>query len=774
MIEPADGRDPTQQLLEYFRNTPEFDFGESAIDLTYKSLTVSDTIAHVRFDLDRQFDFLGQRLRYHDFGDGRGEEQMAWPNEYITEAGTLSTSEPEAEFRRRYVNWSREASLSWFRNLIDKIPSKTVDGVLLFGNPGTGKSTLLKYLIQRTRLESSEKGILFSRFETAKFLEWLPVNTPQNEVFFASLTHYLHALLLRDVIFNEAGTTESDGNFKIRAGAKRFGSVRELEKFVSSALTFPARASQDDELKALQILISVCIDREFELREVLKIPPTVLAYLARSAIGHRKIVFVFDGLDLLQPNDERIESEKYFLFLFLMDQFKIGGPADYPSLKDVIPSLALPIIVMRSQTYQDWVRRKERQGRTPTDVKRPEIELRSVAPPAFDVAVYKLIPRDKAELDIGQYKRRAMLAISRVVDAAEEVIMTRDLRRVPDLDLLAIFEGNLREQFRFVRGLLSWMREDGVLGNADDTLRDFITHLETADLVGKLEQLRYRLFDLLLRFNRPYFQNLTVVTLSKDKQHYRLVRSTEHDGFVDNLFNYSFIAPHAGPTSNHCLILKIRILQFLDAVFLRKEFSDVDVAGTPDARASGAAIIEFLKQFGYSGSSLVHVEEALTLLRYGGFVRERFNFGDAAIDVEFGNRVYSITPKGQFSVRVMIFNTGYLEHCFHRTLLPKKILPSLRNIPREDSILQWSKNSITNYFVVLSYLRYVESNTPDAVLKEYSLYEPMRLAICRSVEHMCRAPQRRTMGSDDQIPQLALAEIKRLLELWAQNDVLAD
>ena len=143
----------------------------------------------------------------------------------------------------------------------------------------------------------------------------------------------------------------------------------------------------------------------------------------------------------------------------------------------------------------------------------------------------------------------------------------------------------------------------------------------------------------------------------------RILGNETHHGFVDNIFNYHTVLSPPVPDS-HALLEKIRILQILR----RRNANFVTIEAS------------LLSLFGYRSNDL---HTSIFILMKSQMIESVIDRNGSHTSI-----IFSLTGKGRICLNSLIFNMAYLEHVFHKTLFPARML-RLRSDdqPRQASCL---------------------------------------------------------------------------------------
>lgn len=722
-----------QSILELFDKDTSIEFGDDRITLGRQKLHVGETdkVSTSFKTIIRRLGYLGRKKRYYDFMQPEIQDSMAWPNEIVNKVGKIEEIKPSDELINTYVNASKNSAHAWFMELTAEIKeAPTPKNLFVLGDPGTGKSTLLKYLPNALRTETNDEGVIYTRFEAHKFLEMqtiIEANNPDINGDVESLLAYLTVITLRDVITNDALEIADNGVKRIRKKHSIFGSSS-IDSFFDKAMGDMA-VSGELETKAKNALRLALTQPEFRPAYLFEIPvSSVLRMLVNYAVGSRKVVFIFDGLDLLQPHDGEFEQKKYRIFSVLMYQYSATNVQLRNLFKRTFQFYGGQIIVQRHRTYIHWMRQLQEEHETPGDIEYDKIAVAYVMASSAHSILRKSVP---VELDVVS-PSLFYTDVKRTLDEVLRILLGNNYnpsRR----EIFGFFDGNLRDEFTLVRRLLIWIASE--LGEFHDptyTLKAFATKLREYETAQLLSSKKYRIVQLLLRWDRPIFENLVHVEELRNKRndnkdivHLSYSRNEEYSGLVDNIFNYNSLPEHHGACQHHCLLMKIRVLQLLSKSGSERGLKVSEIS-------------EQLIKLGYSEASLKNLPSSLRILRYGTLIKENVNYSLSHLMPIGTDSNYQITDRGDFAVNTLLFNTGYLENCYHQILLPDKLISQRKQRPRDGAIRDWAINSISNYYILTKYLSFVESNLPISIDQDLRISKRIKETAKTSVQRMCQ------------------------------------
>lgn len=669
------------------------------------------------------------------------------------------------------INESAKVADDWFLNHFLQRVRASADlkhSSAVVGNPGSGKSTLLKYLIVKHAEECRKRKIVFSRFEFLKFWNsW----SNQGELR-AALHHYMSYINLRDLLichFLEYVDGRAKPRFeytgkldKVRSNtlAKK-NDICGQAKALADAIGTPL---PDTTLLLVENLIDCALIGHDELTNAIGVlPHKVRVVLIGVLSADYRLVTVFDGLDSVRIEDafERTPQfeavKKVIKTRRLITQFPELGTAGISMDSD-------SLTVMRNNTAAFLSYEMDAAG---SDAQFAEyFPLVPVDPTAALVAAARRSATHVKELkdprgvdgyvfDLVTILKRTMIAIAR-----------GHIGKPPAHLVYGLFDGNLRELFQFLEVVLEWQTREMIKGDYLDSV-DYTTN-NVPRLVGALASDRgnqllrkkaYRMVELLLFREGDAFENVVEVIWSDDpllghgQKITALVENNRHTGQVDNVFNY-LPSLEQGNLDQHGLLEKIRIMQLCEHSSLRPN----------DIRT------QLNEVFGYS-IPLSDISMSLNFML-------KTNLLSATIEKEAGHVSSRLrtTNRGLLCLKALIFNLSYIEHIFHKTLLPESLVKTVRDMPRNSDLAGWVTGSIRNAYIFLAYVSFVEDHRASgrAVPLKYRISDQMRRGIAAAVDRITthgspepvRAHGTTSSLSPELLATMAADEIAELLERW--------
>jgi hypothetical protein len=779
-------RDPDfvrRQLLAHFDNPPRLTFtppGFTRLDYRRPDLERSDE-SYADFDNDRppaQRQAALEQLRsiVHDTMerlDYATTSRADWDT-YVRFAedrvelkrGKFLLREGKPRASRKFVNDTREDAQTWFANELLPIVQQDRRGhVYLLGDPGAGKSTLVKYLINTNAERLHASQTVFSRFEFLKFCDrFYSGNLAQVR---GDLSVYISFLLLRDLIWTRGYGFDALGR------RMRIWPYEALRDIVARSLR-----QHDLETTPLVDRITRQLDgalgaSTIDFTRLKAILPWTRALLVDHLRDGMHIALVIDGLDCVALEDSAFDAERFRLLQRILElRPKLTDLAipvvDSGEEDNVVASIdvAVPaslVFVIRENTFflhGDGLRRD-----VPL-VQRHTFRVGNLDP---EVALLNVVRRGVALWAAGfgasqaaadAYTQLMLHGIFTAFRFLSRALRTGESPRA----LLGIFCGNLRNLFSFLERLIAWLVEDAIsekLLNVRPTtdLNEVLTFLTSRDGREVLRRRSYRLIEILLFYRLPWFEPLVKTGSSGMAAAFMAGAPTPelkdnrfYTGFLDNVFNYH-LRQHRLGDDLHPLLEKVRIIQLLSGRSLN-----------PEALAS---VME--QRLGYVSDDLV---KTLRILVRAQFVRAQVVENDV---------LFTATPRGQIVVTHAARSMTYLEHVYHQTLFPAEFLPVRIDAPRDRGVESWTAHSIRNCFIFLAYIRFVEANRAKnkSVPGSLRIYQPTLDQVRRSVIGIIGDPDEPTHDPRAEARQLAIARealhlVKNTLDHWDYRGYLVE
>jgi hypothetical protein len=585
------------------------------------------------------------------------------------ESFSLRESPPHAT--RKFINDTREDAQAWFANeLLPIVQKDRRSHVYLLGEPGAGKSTLMKYLINTNAPHIYQCSTVFSRFEFIKFCERF-YSGIRSQVR-TDLSIHISFLLLRDLIWSSAY------GFDVLGRRIRRWPVPAIRDVVARSLRRHGLENENLINRITLQLDSALDSNAINFPRLKAIKPWIQALLVDHLSEGKHIALVIDGLDCVALEDSVFDAERYYLLQRILELrprltdlmipvVNSGEDDDFgTSIEITIP--ASLVFVMRENTFSlhgDGLRKDV------PSVPRHMFRVGNLDP---EVALINVVHRGVAiwanKFNISQVAvevqtRLIMQGIFTAFRFLSRALRTGENSRI----LLGLFCGNLRNLFSFLERLIAWLIEDAIneqlLKISHDTdLNEILTFLTSQNGREVLRRRRYRLIEILLFYRLPWFENLA--TLGDKELAVEFLTGTRtsalkdnryYTGFIDNIFNYH-ARNHEPDDARHPLLEKIRIIQLLTAQSLN-----------PEALAR-----EMEQRLGYNSDDLL---KTLRILVRAQFIRAHVIDNDV---------LFTSTSRGRIVVAHVARSMTYLEHVYHQTLFPANFLPARIDTPRDRGI----------------------------------------------------------------------------------------
>jgi hypothetical protein len=649
-------------------------------------------------ELSRFFESATRKFYYQDFQTKDRAPELSWPNERISKKNRLVIERGTAQ--DGFVNGSKEAASEWFRlDLVDGIRAARQPSCSFFiGLPGSGKSTLIKYLINTERAYSDSSGVIFTRFESTKFFRYCaeriaPLRSEPSELWpvpalISCFRDYYWFIVLRDLILRDAFELQTDGTFARKKSSANFKDQRAIADFVERACE-EARCDNDKHQQAFNALTAAISTKAFEHKHISQIEPLVRKAMVKLLSVSLKVCVIFDGLDALSPEDEILDTQKFKMLDFILVMYGYGSRGTETAFDPGIDHHAM--IMLRPNTLERFMDRVDKEIAT------TRISIYRIAELSPGVVLLRAIRRALQDAGVPNADSEIFARILyRSLGTLLATIGTKFRLGRSAEALLSMFNGNLRDCFEYVMRVLVWIREEGESKTLHHrpSIADLVRFISSAEARRLLRQKNYRLVELMLFYQTSSFQNaviagdLSVLAPKAIKDMFaqpNLQKNKASRGLIDNVFNYhSFDS--LGRNDDHNLLYKIRILQICSA----------------RGRSTTFDLLSELAKLGYDADGRGALERAVTILRFVGFLNRSDDGGTSS---------YSISTKGRVVLERLIYQSSYLEHVFHKTLLPSVLIARDKpDTPRADGPDRWTTESIRNYFTLLAYVKFVENN----------------------------------------------------------------
>ncbi|MDP5220169.1 hypothetical protein Q5Y75_23525 [Ruegeria sp. 2205SS24-7] len=756
MMKPEEAR---QRILEIFRYLP---FIKLEIDevqnLAFPKLTLddqrnlddeSDKEEHsetkksepkgkLNSPVLRLKDGLEQASNKLRFGATANEE---WRDTILFSRDTVTRKSPNSRSSKGEPFWSEgdpinrssSAFEDWFANtLLDRIQDGTRrHKVAITGAPGCGKSSLVKYAMSAFSADLEHRNIVFSRFEFLKFWDHWHVEGGDITV---SLRHYMSFIHCRDLVLSYFFQFVGGNGFRLK---RNFEQQVDLEQ----CLIHLAREMVINSGRDTEGIIGGDTDRDRD-RKVKSSPEYLLLHhvvsSAQQGNAHlkdylqglrhskrkslievlwerRTLVTVFDGMDALNVEDAVQNTQKWTAIKEIILRRKdLSVPESFRQMGVAVK--ADSIVIMRRNTMAFL--RNDPELEDPIGITRV-YKVENIDGLSAIVSVVSRSTRfigDAKDLSEDEKKKfvQAVVSISQRIFIA---IARGHGPRVAASIIYGVFDGNLRELFDFIsRSLSRYIDEVIALKDLDGEILfgDTATFVEEVEreCTGYLRRKSYRIVEMLL-FEGPSFENQLKLGGIRRTQ-MRVRKNRRAKGFVDNIFNYH----EQGPMMNldtHSLLEKIRVVQCLE-----------------NANMTQAELEDALKNnFGYLPQDIYSL---LMFLTKSNLIAAEITADPE--DEDIYDFLYSSTVRSKLIMSSLIQNMAYLEHIFHKTKFPKKLIQHISDKPKDKvGAESWAARSLNNVFILLCYLRHVEQNAPSQQVAnpELRVFDSMHESVSRSI-----------------------------------------
>ncbi|MEO3416151.1 hypothetical protein AAFO92_15980 [Roseovarius sp. CAU 1744] len=759
-------------------------FDDTEFELDESLKTGPDAEEGLHFPIPRLLHAVKKASEKPEFGKTRIER---WHDTLIFSENRIERNSSEERFEwvstttTRYsegvpINASRDAANHWFRNtlvpgLLDEHTQPHSRAVV--GAPGCGKSTLFKYLLSENSRMINKSGIVFSRFEFMKFWRrWCE----QRDSIERALEDYMSFIHARDLFLSHFFWLVDGCQFRLRMEFQSKALLEtEVDRLEHEVLKHAPMLGV-----AKESIYKMLVQETFARAHLGN--SELIAWLSQRTTKERKLlitalwkennclVTIFDGLDSLRTEDAFRESKEWKAVNHIIEnRHNLSAPTELLDLGRQVRTNS--VLVMRNNTADTIEAGYAGRGQTLGIQKYFHLDnidgltsMVSVVTRASsmisDVAVLSEAKRDKFVFDVMRVLQRTFLAIWR----GHGPSVSSNL-------IYEFFDGNLRELFRFVARLVLWTVQEMLARQYLESHEYY--NASTPRLVRALASSRgndflsrksYRIVELLLFRKGDWFENQAIYFTTQDPMMQelgvgdRLVGNTRFSGEIDNIFNYTK-RDHAPDLDHHCMLEKIRIVQLCSKEPL--SYFDLEAA--------------LLHEFGYVVSDLRFM---IRFLQKTDFLTSRVHRNSSGVEFR-----YSATARGKLCVNSLISNLSYVEHVFHRTLIPEILVNLVDDIPREENTRQWAAFSARNAFILLAYFKALEANPANDVpaAEKYRLYTKLQTNLHKSLERMTRpgAPPQGALEQSEQIQsdavwicETAVKEIEAVLQDWRAKGLI--
>jgi hypothetical protein len=777
-ISASDFQQVLDTILTFLRSPPQLDFekvptSEIVYDFPTIRLRERPVGTPTMSEVGEFFEVATGKFYYQNFFNPKIADELSWPNEKLMRRhGRYVIQNMPDVNNAKGINATPMKASSWFEeDLIDSIArSKQPTCTFLLGAPGAGKSTLIKYLINSKRDHSETKNVVFSRFESTKFFrfceEQIAKESPDQDFehapfqkILALLSDYFFSIVLRDLILSHAYNI-TDRGLVLKDDNAYFRNPRTIDDLLFRAAESQASVTEQARQTAFYILIEAVGPTAFLHKELFQIDFQLRVALVRKLAVGKKVCVVFDGLDVLSPEDEELDHQKYEILKLVMKLFGLGLTTQRWPVQPGFDHHA--IVLLRTNTYFYLIDRANKEIRT-ADLRPYEIG----ALPQHVVLFRAIIKGLRA---LNAY---ASLEDSEVREIAERLFQSLDtIMRVIGVNfrlskkqegVLGLFNGNIRDAFEFIARILYWVREEseGAHLTARPRISELLEFIASRQARFLLEQKAYRLIELLLFFQTSTFQNaidvqkLRIVSDPKIQALTARVAVRKNNacrGLVDNVFNYHSF-DHLNNNDDHKLLQKIRVLQIC----------------AQRATITDSQLRHEMIELGYESDANSDLGLAIMILRYAGFL-DRLDEG--------AERRYSCTTKGRVVIEELLFQSSYIEHVYHKTLMPTSLVSRKDDSPRSESHQRWTVNSIRNYFILLTYIHFIENNISRqrSVPGQYRIWAKMRNSVVAAVRRILLQDyqEKRTRSPSTWFASMVLQEISEVVARWRKEGLIVE
>jgi GTPase SAR1 family protein len=709
-------------------------------------------------------------------------------------AWDLQRSSDERWHKNDPINASEGISNSWFLDqLLPEFDQTMPDAVVVRGMAGSGKSTILKYLILNNYETLKARNVVFSRFEMMKF--WTRIKSSSKELFKDESRRYMALIHARDLLLHRFCHCSKAGSFVVsqselavrpvlravgdsntdkappvaEEGETEFS--RELDAFLAQYATefkrYKGTSPDETELYEIRQAASVLATPGVDLLDTLDQLHDDQLHLVIFVLAKGKtLITIYDGIDAVRPEDilTRTEGGRELWEAACKVMRHYGTLGDYRSIFGRTPRLRRrSILVVRNNTLTELNRINQRWANDIVDLPAYDVSPIPVMPAAISAAttIISYIPEFRSDITNKVDHTHLASQLLRPFERTMKHIFQSIDEGHPDDQLKDLFDGNLRKLFRLIALTLEWTNKEMLAGRELDP-EDF--QVSTEQLLARMASQRgldflsrksYRVVETLLVGGAGWFENAIALQPMQERASTEIITQMQsnkaHHGVLDNVLNYH---SQEAPTSidDHMFVEKIRYLQILRQGQVWDEIPQL-ISGN----------------LGYRRDEEAQWDKLLFLMKTGFVVVDTDNFD--------GRFRFRTSERGKLAL-ALLSNLGYVENVFHQTLFPKVMVEHLSDLRRSDTgNVRWAAHSVRNAFIFLTYFKCVEENqlSGKAVPQAFRLFNKIHQGLLREIQLMTSPNAESTAepsASKSEIASLALAEISTLLDIWRKQRII--
>ena len=365
-----------RELVAYFEHPPSLNLTDLPSDLLARSFprirsrrlqaTGLDRTPTTRNPLQKLFDASTRKFSYDKTSSYEWSTYFRFPLDKIEKQSTeksdrrkwsyeiISSNSPALPIETAPINLSPARVKSWL--ISDFLPATTARSSTPFvafaiGEPGSGKSTLFKYIVNTYRSDLSQRHVVVSRFEALKFRRRCETLRTDRDLEVA-LTDYLSMILLRDLLLTVAYRANTGGTLE-RLPTGDFASDANLDRLLEEVQTGPAQSranSSDGRYDAFVNLAGALEKNWVNHRALERVPYAYRRAIVEFFAPRYEYCIIFDGLDHFTVEDSVFDYTNDTILHLLVNSFALYG-SECLTMKVSFPILFHSIFVLRRSTH---------------------------------------------------------------------------------------------------------------------------------------------------------------------------------------------------------------------------------------------------------------------------------------------------------------------------------------------------------------------------------------------------------------------------------------